>query len=311
MRKLLIVAAAVLAALLAGACGSSGDEGPGVGSPENKEAKREKPTAVEMVRVAYEETAAEQTAKTAMEMTTVGPPVEAGDTEQAAPMVFTLKAEGVVDFSGAASSTTMDMGAMGSMQMRQVDGILYMRMPDGFVAQTPGAKPWVEMDLNKMYEEQYGTGPMEMQGTTTQDPSRQLEYLRGVSDSVEKVSKEEVRGVPTTRYRAIVNLNKEAARQDAEVREAYDATIEQLGTSRIPMEVWLDGKNRVRRFAMDMKVHVPENTDPEVPENGKMRTSVVIDYYDFGTAVNVEAPPKDQTMDGQKLLEADQQSVAQ
>ena len=72
--------------------------------------------------------------------------------------------------------------------------------------------------------------------------------------------------------------------------------------------MWLDDQNRVRRYAMNATVPVPEDA-PEMPEGGKMQTSIVAEYYDFGTPVDVQAPPPDQTMDGSKLLPA-QQPVA-
>ena len=77
--------------------------------------------------------------------------------------------------------------------------------------------------------------------------------------------------------------------------------VEKLGASKLPVEVWLDDKNRVRRYAMDATVPVPEDA-PEMPEGGEMRTSIVAEYYDFGTPVDVQAPPPDQTTEGSKLL---------
>lgn len=281
---------------LAGACGSSEDEGSsGKKAPE----KAQKPTAVEMVQVAYKETAAEQTAKTTFEVETTGPPADPENSGQPAPVTMTMSGRGVIDFSGAASSMTMNMFGMGSFEMRQVDNMVYMRMPKEFLAQMPGAKPWVETNLDKTYEQQYGANPAQMQGGAAGDPTRQLEYLRGVSNSVDKIGTEKVRGVQTTHYRATVDLRKEAAGQDAEVKEAHEKIVKQLGTSKLPVEVWLDDKNRVRRYAMDVSA-------PGMPEGGKMQTSILAEYYDFGTPVDVQAPPRDQTMEGSKLLSGPQ-----
>jgi hypothetical protein len=83
--------------------------------------------------------------------------------------------------------------------------------------------------------------------------------------------------------------------------------VEKFGASKFPVEVWLDDKNRVRRCAMD--VPVPENA-PEMPEGGEMQTSIVAEYYDFGTPVDVRAPLPGQTTDGSKLLSG-QQPAAQ
>lgn len=112
---------------------------------------------------------------------------------------------------------------------------------------------------------------------------------------------EEVRDVQTTRYEAVVDLERGDTGQDAEAWEAHDEMVEKLGASKFPVEVWLDDKNRVRRYAMDVTVPVPEDA-PEMPEGGKMQTSIVAEYYDFGTPVDVQAPPPDQTTEGSRLL---------
>ena len=251
------------------------------------------------MQVAYKETAAERTAKTSFEITTTGPPVDSEASGQPDPV--TMTGQGVMDFSGAASSMTVEMFGMGAFEMRQIEDTVYAKLPEDLVAQMPGAKSWMEADLEAIYGQQYAADPAEARGGAAQDPTRQLEYLRGVSDSVEKVGGGEVRGVQTTRYEAVVDLEKEVAGQDAEAREAHDEMVEKLGASKFPVEVWLDDKNRVRRYAMDVTVPVPEDA-PEMPEGGKMQTSIVAEYYDFGTPVDVQAPLPDRTTEGSSLL---------
>lgn len=296
MRKLLILLAAMVA--LAGACGSPDGEG---SSTKKASERAQKPTAVETVQVAYRETTAEQSARISYEATTTGPENPGQD----APMTMTMKGNGVTDFSGAASSMTMGMSGMDGLEMRQIRDTVYVRLPEQLMAQMPGAKPWVRMDLDAVYE-QYG-GPV--QGGASGDPTRQFEYLRGVSDSVEKVGEEQVRGVPTTRYEAVIDLEKGAEGLGAGAREDYDEMVEGLGTSKLPVEVWIDEQNRVRRYALD--VSVPENTaSPGASEeDDRVSTRMVIEYHDFGTPVDVQVPPQDQTTDGSKLL-AGEQTVA-
>ena len=63
----------------------------------------------------------------------------------------------------------------------------------------------------------------------------------------------------------------------------------------MPVEVWIDGDNLVRRMRqsfegaqMDAGVQVDMTTTTEL--------------YDFGTTVNVEEPPADQVVDFQDVL---------
>ena len=307
MRKLLIMLA--LTATLAGACDSSETGGsPAKENPSQNgtPAKAERPTPVETVQVAYRETAAERTARISYGATTTGPPVDPENSAGASSRSVTVKGGGVTDFSGAASSLTIGTPGMGDLQMRQVGETVYVKLPDEFAAQTSGSKPWVRVDLDALYGQQYGGAPV--QGGASGDPTRQLEYLRGVSDSVEKVGEERVRGVPTTHYEAIVDLNREVAGQDAKVEEANQELVKGLGTSELPVEVWVDEENRVRRYALDVGVPMPENAASRDASQGddRLRTRMVIEYYDFGTPVDVQAPPRDQTMDGSKLLAGEQ-----
>lgn len=120
-----------------------------------------------------------------------------------------------------------------------------------------------------------------------------------------------MRGVPTTRYRAVVDLRREAAGQDAGVRRTNEELVKRLGTSKLPVEVWIDEENRVRRYALDMSVPMSEGATSQNTsrEDDELRTRMVIEYYDFGATVDVQAPPE-QTMDGSELF-ADQQPAAQ
>jgi hypothetical protein len=305
LRKFVILLALTAMAALAGACGSSEDGSSSAKNPTETgtPGKAEEPAAVETVQVAYKDTAAEGTARTSFEATTTAPAADPQSTARAEPMTFTMRGQGVVDFSGAASSMTMEMPGMGGFEMRQVENTIYMKVPEGLAAQMSGAKPWVEMDLDAVSGHQSGVNLGQMRSGVAQDPADQLEYLRGVSESVEKVGEEQVRGTQTTRYRATIDLKK-AAQEGPEAREAYDEAIETLGASKLPVEVWLDEQNRIRRFAMNLTVPVPENAaSPNASrEDATMRTQTVAEYYDFGVPVDVQAPPQDQTMDGSKLL---------
>ena len=200
----------------------------------------------------------------------------------------------------------MRMPMLGEMEMRVAAKTAYMRFPEQLLAQVAPGKSWVEMDYEQMMRDQYGAGASEMQGAQ-QDPTRQLEYLRSVSDSVEEVGKEEVRDVPTTRYRAIVDLEK-AVPDDPQAREAYEKMVEQTGQTRIPVHVWLDGEDRVRRYEMTMDVPVPTGTASS-DATDKAQTTMTIEYFDFGVPVNVTPPPPEETIPYEELM-ARQQTAA-
>ena len=95
-------------------------------------------------------------------------------------------------------------------------------------------------------------------------PHRQPGYLRGVSGSVEKVGKEEVRGVPTTHRRATGDFDK-AAPDVPEACKAHDRMLRLMGGKKVPTEVWLDEHGRVRRYKIAMSFNVPKGTVGPAP----------------------------------------------
>ena len=289
----------VFAAILFGmtACGST-PAGVKEGAKEREKAERP-PTPVETVRLAYETTAKAESSKFSTRSVITGLPQQEG-----MPQSLTIVGEGSGSMDGKRAQMTMQMPMFGEMEVRYVGSTMYQKMPEPFTAQAPPGKRWVEIDQEKLMKEEYGTSLSEMQEGTQGTPSDQLAYLRGVSDSVEKLGTEEVRGAPTTHYRADVDLDK-AAPKDPEARRAFERMTEDLRAEKIPTEVWIDEEGRVRRYEMTMAMPLPEGT----PQDGQGDPSMTMtaEYYDFGTPVNVEPPPKDKTISFEKLIELQRQ----
>ena len=286
-----LLAGVLCAALLvvSGACGS-----PDSSSSARQKPSGEKTSPLNAVRVAYKTTASAKTAKVDLVEKVSGLQVQD----------VRITGTGVTDFANKTSSFTMNLPRMGDFEVRQVRGKMYEKFPKSLRAQMPGKKPWVVIDLDKMYREQYGTSFSGMQSGATSDPTGQLQYLRGVSDSVKKVGKEKVRGVPTTHYKATLDLKKSIKEQGGNQKQAYKKLESQLGTDKLPTDVWLDGKGRVRRYEMEMPLpKMKGTTSPQGGSTGKQGSiSIVEEVYDFGTQVNVSPPPSGQTMDISELM---------
>lgn len=267
LRKLLIFT--VLFALVTGmlvACGVEEDEdeedsSAGQETAKAGETQRTEAQPIDAVQVAYKNTTSETARVTFdmdMDMDMPGGPAGSSTTGEPAAMEFGMDGKGIVDFPNEEMRMSVKMEPMGNFQMRMVDGVAYQRMPQQMRAQMGGGKPWIEMDLDAFYERQYGMSYSEMQGGASTDPTQQLEYLRGVSGSVEQVGREEVRGVRTTHYRAVIDLEKAFAKTGAgTTSEAYDQMVQQMSTDEVPVDVWIDEQDRVRRYRMDMEMNVP------------------------------------------------------
>ena len=219
-------------------------------------------------------------------------------------------ATGAMDYVGQRGRVDMDMGGLaamfgGSGQELKMSMIfdyptMYMKLPQALAQGNAPATPWVKVDLSK------ATG-MELGDLSqfSQNPADQLEMLRAASDDVEERGEKTVRGVKTTRYHAVLDVERAAAEGlknvPAERREAaqraLDAMAKQSGLDKIPLDVYLDGDGVLRRMFMDMTVAIPG-------QQQKLRLTTTMDLFDFGADVDVEPPPASQVTDVTSQLPA-------
>jgi len=166
--------------------------------------------------------------------------------------------------------------------------VIYMHFPTE-MGPLPGGKTWVKMDLEKMGQ-QAGVDVGQLMEAGQSDPSQGLDFLRGVSD-VQAVGDEDVRGVPTTHYTGVVDLQS-LGEKSPELKAQIDQLVQQSGIGRIPVEVWVDDNGFVRRMKQSFE------------GNGTLQRNMTMtmELYDFGTDVSVEEPPADDVIDFSDLM---------
>ncbi len=166
---------------------------------------------------------------------------------------------------------------------------IYMRSP--LLAEAlPGGAQWLKLDLEKLGR---AAGiDFSVLAQTGQDPSQSLQLLKALSGEVEKVAREDVRGVSTTHYKATVDLRKYPsvvpAGSRAAAKATIDKTIELTGTRTVPVDVWIDRDNLVRRFQQRLTFQLGGRGMPITQR---------FELYDFGTKVDVTPPPARQVKD--------------
>ncbi|HEX9380140.1 MAG TPA: hypothetical protein VF891_01470 [Gaiellaceae bacterium] len=130
------------------------------------------------------------------------------------------------------------------------------------------------------------------------DPGQMLDYLQGAG-SVEKIGSDTVRGLRTTKYRARIELGKVVEKIPEERRARMQHAIDVLhdiGVNEIPMIVWVDDDDLVRRQTMDWTVKNPD--DP----SDRFHLKATLELFDFGTKARVVVPPVAKTMSYAKFL---------
>lgn len=166
-----------------------------------------------------------------------------------------------------------------------VDSTVYYELPVGALG---GGKRWIQLDLQNIADASgIDFGPL-VQGSQA-DPTQYLLWLGALGPGITKIGEEDVRRVPTSRYRAAVDLSllEQQAPPGKEAEwAAYVQTLrDRLGVAFIPVEVWVDDEGLIRRF------------NHEYGFSAEGTTAVVTtEIFDFGVAVNVSAPPPAQVV---------------
>ena len=202
-----------------------------------------------------------------------------------------INGEGDFDYQGRKGNLTMRVpaaaaGQGGTIDLVVVGDVVYERSSNAAGARLPKGKTWVKLDTRQL------GGAAQSQAS---DPTKVLRFLAGVNGKVDTVGKETVRGADTTHYRTTLDLAK-AAKAAGSDGAALTQLTQQLGTSSLPTDVWVDGDGRLRRlrYAVDVKGGAPAAT----------RIEVSMELFDFGTAVTVTPPPADQVADAGGLVGA-------
>jgi hypothetical protein len=302
MGRLLVPAAAlVLAAALVAGCGS--EAGGPVSAGE--------PISFEQLASSAQASADAQSGRFAFAFALSAP-------DQADSFSFSLSGEGAFDVAAERASLSVDMpsflelpsgpfpGATGQGGVPGLDGpdgwrihvvrdgsATYVRFP-AVAGELPAGKTWVRED---------GTGSGSVLGfgdldeLTKVDPRRLLELLRGAGE-VETAGTEELRGVPTTRYRVLLDPARyaEAVSGDAngKMRSLVDDLLAGSDVGEIPIDVWLDADGLVRKVEL-----VLSGTQTGSSEVGEASASFEI--WDYGEDVEIEVPPPSQVVDASAL----------
>src|SRR5581483_667697 len=135
---------------------------------------------------------------------------------------------------------------------------IYMKMPSTLSAKLPGGKPWWKLNLAQAAAAQGLSGLSSLTSNPAGgDPSQFLQYMRGAG-KVSKLGSAQIAGFQTTHYHVLVDLDKVATKMPSSERSAVNQTIKKLegmlGSHQLPVDVWIDNNNLIRRMQMHMSL---------------------------------------------------------
>lgn len=109
------------------------------------------------------------------------------------------------------------------------------------------------------------------------DPGALLKSLTAISTSVTKVGTATIGTVPVTEFRVMVDPAKASAGLE---RMELRLFAKAAGNATLPVEVWVDPQNLVRRVTLSVTAKRPAG-----------HLTQTTNFYDFGVPVRVSAPP--------------------
>jgi hypothetical protein len=169
----------------------------------------------------------------------------------------------------------------------------YIKLPSG-AGTMPDGKSWIALGTGKSDGLDSSLfGPF---GGT--DPADLLASLTAVSASVTSLGPTTIRGVKVTGFRVDIDPAKAAARIPSRERAGFREFIGILGSGPIPVDVWVDSRNLVRRVKLSL--HLPDGEG--APAKTKMVE--VTNFYDFGVPVRVSPPPASQIASMSQLIKS-------
>lgn len=163
------------------------------------------------------------------------------------------------------------------------------------LASVTGGKPWVKIDYGKAMGAM-GLGSLQTSGS---DPAQFVDYLRAVGAHETRIGAQTINGVATTHYHVTVDLDHYAqlvpAAQRASARQGVATLESMLGSRTMPMDVWVDAHQMVRRVAFSVT---------ECIENQHLHMSMTMNLSDYGRQAIPQMPAASQTYDLTPVLTA-------
>lgn len=172
-------------------------------------------------------------------------------------------------------------GAFDGLEVRQIGDTAYVKF--GFFNALFGVEtPWMSMPV----EEGQGFAQDFASGVDPYNATGYLKFLEMAGGEVNVVGEEELRGVMTTRYEAVFDLETLEELDP----EAFDELTESapIDGFELPLDIWIDSEDRVHRFRI--LIDDPQLSDLN-PGESFDHMLIQFDFSDFGGTVTVEPPP--------------------
>lgn len=226
------------------------------------------------------------------------------------PGEISILVEGAYDLAAESSDLSIDFSQIMTAALAAAgsgsDEDLGLDLFSGFLDEpmriiTIGDQAWLNWSMFSLFSGGEGAW-IETEAGDTEDltssfgfggqssPTAFLESLREANAEIEEVGREEVRGVDTTHYRAMIDTEQLEATMTPEEKAEFETGLGGTSVTELPMEFWVDDDGLLRRYRIDL-------SDPSVlaESDGELeRFELVFELYDYGVDLGIQPPPADE-----------------
>ncbi|MCR6481607.1 hypothetical protein M8542_02145 [Amycolatopsis sp. OK19-0408] len=210
-----------------------------------------------------------------------------------------MSATGAMAIDGANTKFSMTSTAAGqTTEMRLVDQVMYIKLPADQQAQMGTDKSWAKISSEGTDPISQAMGSALTQTADQSDPSKMLEQISKAGRIISS-DQTELNGKQVNHYKVELDVAKAvdqfAGSAPAATRDKVAGMLKGKDI-KIPAELWLDKDNLPVQVTMDQGPMMQALGAPAGDAKFTMK------YSDWGTQVDVTAPPADQVVDLGELM---------
>ncbi len=202
----------------------------------------------------------------------------------------------VMDMSGIAAAAGEDLppgfeDMFSEMEIRAIGDVAYMRFP--FFSAFLGVETeWIRLPADEAGSAVGSFGA----GASPANPTAMLESFADADASITNLGTEELRGVTTTRYSVVIDMEKLLENATPEERAELEAQGP-LPFDRLPLEVWIGDDGFVYQYVMQ----ISGDSVQAAPGEGFESMTMLFEIYDYGATITVDEPDASDVTDASEL----------
>jgi hypothetical protein len=211
----------------------------------------------------------------------------------------TISATGAMAFDGANTKFSMTSTAAGeTTEMRMVDKVMYIKLPADQQKQMGTDKSWAKISADGTDPVSQAMGSALSQSAEQSDPSKILDQVSKAGRIISS-DQTQLNGEQVNHYKVELDIAKALDQFTGQIPAAAREQVNEKLKGKdlkIPAELWLNKDNLPVQVTMDQGPMMQALGAPAGDAKFTMK------YSDWGTQVDVTAPPADQVVDLGELM---------